>query len=147
MHLLGFDRDAGEAQLEVTCSGGTYVRSLARDIAQAAGTYGFASSVRRTAAGDYHVSAALAMDRLNLLAQSILSIHEATKGMPRVEVGEEQEKRLIAGGDITITGGAGQDSGCEADGPILAFSRDKRLIAVLKKTCGGLYHPEKVFAY
>lgn len=44
---------AGTLDMECTVSSGTYIRSLARDIAQALGTCGHLSSLRRTRIGDF----------------------------------------------------------------------------------------------
>lgn len=51
------------ATLDVTCSKGTYVRSLARDIALALATVGHVAALRRTAAGPFNIDAALLLDR------------------------------------------------------------------------------------
>ena len=40
---------------KVNCSSGTYVRALARDLAQKLGTLGFLRSLRRTTIGNFHV--------------------------------------------------------------------------------------------
>ena len=54
IHALDLiDHDADAATFAVTCSKGTYVRSLARDIALALGTVGHVSMLRRTRAGPF----------------------------------------------------------------------------------------------
>ncbi len=45
--------------LDVTCSKGTYIRSLARDIGERLGCGGYLANLRRTAIGEYHVDNAL----------------------------------------------------------------------------------------
>lgn len=54
--------DGGTATLEVHCSKGTYVRSLARDLALAAGSVGHVSALRRTAAGPFALRQAISLD-------------------------------------------------------------------------------------
>jgi tRNA pseudouridine55 synthase len=56
--------DEDHATFEVTCSKGTYVRSLGQDIARALGTEGHLSMLRRTASGGIDVSAAITPDAL-----------------------------------------------------------------------------------
>ena len=51
------------ATLDVQCSKGTYVRSLARDIAEALGTVGHVTQLRRTAAGPFTLDQALPLDK------------------------------------------------------------------------------------
>ena len=45
--------------LDITCSKGTYIRSLARDIGESLGVGGYLADLRRTAIGRYHVDDAL----------------------------------------------------------------------------------------
>lgn len=51
-------------RFRVVCSGGTYVRSLARDLAGALSTLGFASRIRRTAVGPFCIEDAVSWDDL-----------------------------------------------------------------------------------
>lgn len=50
--------------LRVECGKGTYIRSLARDLGAAMGVGGMLTSLRRTAAGDFRVEQATALDQL-----------------------------------------------------------------------------------
>lgn len=52
------------ASFEVTCGKGTYVRSLARDIAQALGTVGYVSALRRIQVGRFSEKDAISLDSL-----------------------------------------------------------------------------------
>ncbi len=52
---------------EVTCSSGTYVRSLAEDLSVALGTVGHLSALRRTASGGFGVEDAISPDALEQL--------------------------------------------------------------------------------
>jgi tRNA pseudouridine55 synthase len=60
LELVAADGDS--ATLDVRCSKGTYVRSLARDIAEALGTVGHVRVLRRTAAGPFGLDQALSLD-------------------------------------------------------------------------------------
>ncbi len=51
------------ATFDVHCTKGTYVRSLARDLAQALGTVGHVSFLRRTGAGPFTLEQALSLDK------------------------------------------------------------------------------------
>ena len=50
------------AMIRVSCSKGTYIRALARDLGEALGTGAFLSSLRRTGNGGYGISGALSLD-------------------------------------------------------------------------------------
>ena len=54
LDLLRWDAGSGQLHLEVHCSSGTYIRSLARDLGQALGCGGCLASLRRTQALGFH---------------------------------------------------------------------------------------------
>jgi tRNA pseudouridine55 synthase len=54
-------------RLQVTCGGGFYVRSLARDLGEAMGTAAHVATLRRTAAGGFGLDDALPVDVLQAL--------------------------------------------------------------------------------
>lgn len=56
-------RTSDSATFDVHCTKGTYVRSLARDLAQALGTVGHVSLLRRTGAGPFTLEQALSLDK------------------------------------------------------------------------------------
>jgi tRNA pseudouridine55 synthase len=55
----------GKARISVDCSKGTYIRSLARDIALACGSRGHLLALRRTAAGPFNIADSVKLDGLN----------------------------------------------------------------------------------
>ncbi|MBN2189216.1 MAG: hypothetical protein JW699_07165, partial [Chitinispirillaceae bacterium] len=134
----------GEASFEVSCSGGTYIRSLARDIAEWLGTCGYASSVRRTAAGAFLVDRALAFSDLERAREALMPVSEALRGMPRVLVTPAQKKTLEQGSDIACRD-AGLDGSGKPCGVVFAFDNENDLAAVLKRKENGMYHPARVF--
>lgn len=60
--LLAFDVVAQRADIDVLCSKGTYIRSLAVDLALAAGSVGHLASLRRTRTGGFDLAAAQPLD-------------------------------------------------------------------------------------
>lgn len=56
--------DADHAMFEMTCGKGTYVRSLARDLALALGTVGHLVALRRTRVGPFRAEHAIPLDEL-----------------------------------------------------------------------------------
>jgi len=53
-----------QLDFKVVCSKGTYIRSLANDLGQAAGSGAYLSSLKRTAIGDFNVENAWSIDAL-----------------------------------------------------------------------------------
>jgi tRNA pseudouridine55 synthase len=134
------DEPAGRAEFSVTCSGGTYVRSLARDIAARLGTCGHVVALRRVGAGRFSVDTAISFDNLDKAASSVISTGTALAGLPCIMVDEQQKTALHHGNDIKIPDTA---SG-EVASPVFAFDKNG-LIAVLERK-NGFLHPEVVMA-
>jgi len=87
-------------KLYCKCSKGTYIRSLARDIAEKLGTYGVAGNIRRLAIGNISVEQA---NGEPILPQELLNWEIA-------RVGEEDSRKIlnglpVAGGLVPATGG------------------------------------------
>jgi tRNA pseudouridine55 synthase len=59
------DRGADWLEADVTCSGGTYVRALARDLGEALGTVAHCATLRRLASGPLRVEDAVPMSALD----------------------------------------------------------------------------------
>jgi tRNA pseudouridine55 synthase len=101
LRLLG--ADPGEASLSATVSKGTYIRSLARDIARALGTVGHVSYLRRTRAGPFGLESAISLDFLNELAKArdltraVLPLEAALDDIPALPVTPDQAKLLRHG--------------------------------------------------
>ena len=71
IHALALvESDEASATLDANVSKGTYIRSLARDIALAVGTVGHVSMLRRTRAGPFDESGAISLDKLTALGHS-----------------------------------------------------------------------------
>lgn len=64
LELLGEDGENGDYRLRVTCSKGTYVRTLCHDIGQALGCGGCMSSLRRTQAAGYTLEDAVCLEQV-----------------------------------------------------------------------------------
>jgi tRNA pseudouridine55 synthase len=93
----------GEITLSATVSKGTYIRSLARDIARALGTVGHVSYLRRTRAGPFGLESAISLDFLNELAKArdltraVLPLEAALDDIPALPVTPDQAKLLRHG--------------------------------------------------
>ncbi len=76
-----------EITLEICCSGGTYIRSLASDVGKRLGSVAYLSSLRRLSSGPFKVEDSLDSSRIEsaasggLLLERIISINDALPGM------------------------------------------------------------------
>jgi tRNA pseudouridine55 synthase len=140
--LGSFDAASGCAYLSTECSTGTYVRSIARDIAAMLGTYGFASDIRRTDIGPFSISDAHEIEEIIPSIESyVLPIRDAFSSRVCVTISEEQRIALSFGSDIVL---AENFPDCKTD-PVFAFDEHNELVAVLIKKENELFHPVKVF--
>ena len=91
------------ATLSATVSKGTYIRSLARDIARALGTVGHVSYLRRTRAGPFGLESAISLDFLDELAKArdltraVLPLEAALDDIPALPVTPDQAQLLRHG--------------------------------------------------
>jgi len=101
--LLTERPDTDHAVIEVECGKGTYMRSLARDIAQAVGTVGHVAELRRLRVGPFTLAHAVSLEDLERLAQDpdaappLLPIETALEALPALELTEEEAFRLRQG--------------------------------------------------
>lgn len=88
--------------VEVQCSKGTYMRSLARDVGEQLGTVAALSQIRRTVSEPYHVMHATELDTILSLErerarQLIIPSEVALKHLPQYAVNAVLEQRLMVG--------------------------------------------------
>jgi tRNA pseudouridine55 synthase len=92
-----------EATLSATVSKGTYIRSLARDVAHAVGTVGHVSYLRRTRAGPFGLERAISLDFLEeaakarALTRTVLPLDAALDDIPALPVTPDQARLLHQG--------------------------------------------------
>jgi tRNA pseudouridine55 synthase len=95
--------DLEEVTLTAHVSKGTYIRSLARDIAMALGTVGHVSMLRRVKAGPFTLKQAISLDILNdaakarAIAQHMLPLTAGLDDIPALPVTSEQAMALKQG--------------------------------------------------
>jgi tRNA pseudouridine55 synthase len=109
IHTLELARFEGdEIDLEITCSKGTYVRSLARDLGRALGTRAHLAALRRTASSGFDVADALPLAELESadLTQRIIPLASALPGLPSIELTPDDLTRVLNGNPIGATAAA-----------------------------------------
>ena len=96
-----------QATLSAEVSKGTYIRSLARDIARALGTVGHVSYLRRTRAGPFALSQTISLDFLEeaakarALTRTVLPLEAALDDIPALPVTPDQA-RLLRHGQVLV---------------------------------------------
>jgi tRNA pseudouridine55 synthase len=62
--MLNYSSEKEKINFLAECSKGTYVRSLAKDIAKRLGTISVVSKLRRISSGEFHVNQALKLEEI-----------------------------------------------------------------------------------
>jgi tRNA pseudouridine55 synthase len=92
--------------LEVTCSSGTYIRALGRDIAIALGTLGHVASLERTRVGPFALAEAVTLDALaeGGIAAALRPPSEALPEAPRLDAPAAIAAQLANGRAVSADG-------------------------------------------
>jgi len=98
-----------QSVLEVSCGKGTYVRSLARDIAEALGTRGHVSMLHRAAVGPFHDGDALSIDQLENLPPEerdalLKPVAAGFADLPEIRLDAQQAAAVRHGNPVLLTG-------------------------------------------
>jgi tRNA pseudouridine55 synthase len=129
--------DENSAVFEADCSKGTYVRSLARDLAVALGTVGHVAALRRTAVGRFDESLAIGLDNLEALGHIpgrlayLHPVETALDDIPALAVTEDDGFRLRRGQAVPIPRAANRDLPLVA-GQVVAATLLGRLVALTR---------------
>lgn len=107
--LLLKDFSADGLTLEVACSKGTYIRSLAEDIGYALGTCATVTALRRLAAGMFSLAAAKTYDQLAALDEPdllslLLPVDLPLVGLPAVHLSKGEAAKICHGQAIAYSG-------------------------------------------
>ncbi|PME08559.1 pseudouridine synthase [Corynebacterium ulcerans] len=87
-----------DIDVEVTCSSGTYIRSLARDLGEALHVGGHLTALRRLSVGPFTLSDAITLDDLATAPKLSLSLDESlTRCYPTLEITESEATDLSMG--------------------------------------------------
>jgi tRNA pseudouridine55 synthase len=126
-----------DLDVAVTCSTGTYVRALARDLGAALGVGGHLTELRRTRVGGYSLAGARTLDQLEEAFTVLPLAQAAAEAFPRRDVDAESARVLGHGGWLPAAG--------EHAGPIAVFGPDGAFVALVTQA-GGRAKPLAVFA-
>ncbi|MDA8371810.1 MAG: tRNA pseudouridine(55) synthase TruB [Nocardiopsaceae bacterium] len=122
------DADGGLVDIDarVTCSSGTYVRALARDLGASLGVGGHLTALRRTRVGPYDLSQARTLEQL-AEEFTVLPLARAAAAAFPVRVLTADETRKIAHGNRIAPGelGAGPIGLFAPDGTVMALAEEK----------------------
>ena len=147
--LLDWTRPA--LSIEVTCSSGTYIRSLAHDLGEALGCGAHLSALVRLSSGRFALEDATSLDHLAEAFEHgqgdrhLLALDEAFFDQPAAIVGADTAQRIAHGQAVALE----TPAAVKGDGPELArvYGPEGDFLAIMTyDTASGMWRPKKVFA-
>jgi tRNA pseudouridine55 synthase len=122
------ERRGADLDVAVTCTTGTYVRALARDLGAALGVGGHLSALRRTRVGGFSIEAAATLEELATELRVIPLADAVALAFPRLDVTADDARRI----------GFGQPVGVElpGDGPVGVFGPAGDVLALMQRRDG-----------
>ena len=105
--LTNLDKKQKQISLVVSCSKGTYIRSLCEDIADRLGTVGFMKELNRTKVGEFNIKDCVTVEEFEEKYNKndfsdIITIEEIFKENPKIELDNLNIKQYLNGVKIKV---------------------------------------------
>lgn len=110
IRLLDCDELAKEYTIDVSCSKGSYIRTLCHDIGRELGCGAVLTALRRTEACGFSIGQCIPIEEARRLADSgalesaLLPVESAFGSLPRLDLGEAQARRFCNGVRLDLVG-------------------------------------------
>lgn len=87
----------------VSCSKGTYIRSLCEDIAKKLNTVGYMKNLKRLQVGEFNIKDAVYIDKIDIknVNEHLITLEEILRGIPCINLGEKKLKLFLNGVQLT----------------------------------------------
>lgn len=135
--------------LSVTCGKGTYIRSIARDLADILGACGHVTMLRRTRVGPFEARVAFTLDALEKLHyegrvfEALQPVETALDDIPVLAVTDKEAEHLRHGRAIAHTASHTPERCAEAPQTVLVMNSGTAI--ALCHVSGGMVSPKRVF--
>ena len=105
--ITNIDKNKKQIGFIVSCSKGTYIRSLCEDIAERLNTVGYMKELNRTKVGEFNIKDCVTIEEFeekyrNKDFSDIISIEQIFKTNPKIELNNQNLKQYINGVKIKI---------------------------------------------
>lgn len=148
--LLDVPDENNEFEIEVSCSAGTYIRSLAADIGSELGCGATITALRRIEANGILVDRTVTLEKVRQFADSgridelITPCDEMLLCYPAVSVSEKQATRFENGGELDLE----RIKGEKKDGYCRVYSPEKKFLGLGRSSLAeGTLYVEKKLVY
>ncbi|MDG4823653.1 tRNA pseudouridine(55) synthase TruB [Asanoa sp. WMMD1127] len=130
LEVLGVRRlgDVVDVDIDVTCSSGTYIRAIARDVGATLRVGGHLTALRRTAVGGFTLAEARTLEQLEAVAPDVVNLpmaEAARRFLPTRDATADEARTLSHGGPLVAAGIAGPYAVLGPAGDLLAVVRER----------------------
>ncbi|MBI3611140.1 MAG: tRNA pseudouridine(55) synthase TruB [Nitrospirae bacterium] len=144
IHRLELVRIEGnDATFEVTCSKGTYVRTLCEDIGERLGVGAHLLRLERTRSGPFRIEEAMTLSEVETAAREgrirerLLSAALVLKDFPSIRVTHHGARQLLNGAPIGLAAVGRLPKEFKTGQPVLVYNASGDLIALAEALIGG----------
>lgn len=135
--------DEYKSRLSVTCAKGTYVRALARDIAQALGTKGHVGALHRARVGEFSDEMAVTLEEIEAAQETardalLLPVAAGLFDLPEIRIDDRQAATVRRGNPVLLTG---RDAPVSLDEAWASCRGEAVAVGVVEK---GQFKPRRV---
>lgn len=128
-------RDESSLTARIECSGGTYIRSLGRDLGRLSSSAAHVSALRRVSSGRFSVAEACSLDALRARRHTLLDMRSAIASLPAQSLSFDELGRVAHGNPVAAT--------IEGERAILVAGSGK--LAAIAVRSGNSWQPVTVF--
>lgn len=118
--LMELDKKNNQLQFQVSCSKGTYIRSLCEDIAKRLGTVGYMCELNRVQVGDFNISNSVTVEELqeniDEVDRHLISLERLFENNPSINLNSRKLQLFLNGVQLTVQ---------ETDGVYKVYSENK----------------------
>ena len=105
MKLLDLNLDEEEVVFEISCSKGTYIRTVCENVAEKLNTVGYMKELRRIKVGEFEIKDSVNIEEIKnnqgLLEEKIISIEKFFNDKERIELNDKELQLFLNGVMIT----------------------------------------------
>lgn len=106
IELQEINKDGNEIKFKVSCSKGTYIRSLCDDIAIRLGTIGYMKELNRTKVGRFEIENSITIQELQeqqeIIGEKVITMEELFKEFPTINLKKEHLEKFLNGVKINV---------------------------------------------
>ncbi len=104
--LIELDSENKQLQFQVSCSKGTYIRSLCEDIAKRLGTVGYMCELNRVQVGEFNISNSVTVEELqenvDAMDKHLISLENLFENRPIIDLNSRKLQLFLNGVQLTV---------------------------------------------